>query len=182
MGNYYKIGYKGRDYVVNLDKVNTDKMLEDARRRFEEGRAKNAVANQLLQDTAARNNEGTAYEKAGREDEAIAIYEENIADGYPALHSFDRLMIIYRRRKDYYNEIRVIKKAIDVFSAENERMAATAVLIEPTKEAEITNALFTCEKVVGTHGFYCFSPYNIVAYRDRLWEVEKLLANQQEEK
>lgn len=174
MGNYYKIGYKGRDYVVNLDKVNTDKMLEDARRRFEEERAKNAVVNQLLQDTAARNNEGTAYEKLGREDEAIAVYEENIADGYPALHAFDRLMKIYRRRKDYKNEVRVIGRAIEVFFAENQRRADRAAEVEPQLADRIYDALLSCKKVMGSHGFYCFVPYDVSALYERLHKVEIL--------
>lgn len=176
-----KIQCCGREYVINLDRVNTDKMLEDARRRFEEAREKNAVANQLLRDTAARNNEGTAYEKLGRVDEAIAIYEENIADGYPALHAFDRLMKIYRRRKDYQNEVRVIGRAIEVFFAENQRRADKAAEDEPQLADRIYDALLSCEKVMGSHGFYCFVPYDVVSLRERLRKAEMLLAKQQEE-
>lgn len=175
-----KIQCGGRDYVINLDRVNTDEMLEDAKRRFEEARAKNAVANQLLQDTATRNNEGIAYEKLGREDEAIAVYEENIADGYPALHAFDRLMKIYRRRKDYKNEVRVIGQAIEVFFAENQRRADRAAEDEPQLADRICDALLSCEKVMGSHGFYCFVPYDVVALRNRLRKAETLLTKQQE--
>lgn len=55
-------------------------------------------------------------EATGCVEEAISVYEENIAAGYPAAHSFDRLMVLYRKAKDYKNEMRIIKKAIKVFA------------------------------------------------------------------
>lgn len=177
--DFLKLNIQGEDAVINLDKVNTEELLEEAKRRFEEARAKNTVAVQLLQDTAARNNEGSAYEKLGREDEAIAIYEENIADGYPALHAFDRLMKIYRRRKDYKNEIRVIERAIEVFFAENQRRADRAIEEEPQLKDTICDAALSCEKVMGSHGFYCFVPFDVVAMRDRLRKAEMLLSKQE---
>ena len=174
-----KLNIQGDDAVINLDRLNTDEMLEDAKRRFEEARAKNAAADQLLQDTATRNNEGAAYEKAGREDEAIAIYEENIADGYPATHAFDRLMKIYRRRKEYREECRVIRRAIEIFSAENQRRADRAAADEPTLTEEISEALLSCRKVMGSHGFYCFVPYDVTSMRERLRKAEMLLSKQE---
>ena len=68
--------------------------------------------------TAALNNKGIAFEKSGNINKAIKCYEENLLIGYPARHSFDRLMIIYRKLKDYDNELRVIEKAIDLFREE----------------------------------------------------------------
>lgn len=168
--------------IINLCRVNTDKMLEDARSRFEEARVRNAVSSKLLQDTAARNDKGIAYEKAGRVNEAIDVYEENIADGYPALHAFDRLMKIYRRLKNYENEIRVIERAIEVFSAENESRANRAKTDEPQLADRINLALQSCEKVMGSHGFYCFVPYDVVAMQNRLRKAKTLLTTQQEER
>ena len=58
-------------------------------------------------------------EKEGNIEAAIKKYESNIFDGcYQARHSFDRLIILYRKEKDYNNEIRVIKRAIEVFPGE----------------------------------------------------------------
>lgn len=68
---------------------------------------------------AERNNRGMQQEKTGDIDGAIALYEENISDTYPATHSYDRLMVLYRRRKDYYNELRVIESAIEKFTSFN---------------------------------------------------------------
>lgn len=172
------IKVQGKNQVISLDRLNTDKMLEDAKRRFEE--AKNAATDQLLQNTAAHNNEGIAYEKAGQEDEAIAIYENNIADGYPAIHAFDRLMKIYRHRKKYRDECRVIRRAIEIFTAENQRRAERAITDEPTRQKEISEALLSCRKVIGSHGFYCFVPYDVVALRERLRKAEILSSKQGE--
>lgn len=168
--------------IINLCRVNTDKMLEDARNRFEEARARNAVSSKLLQGTAARNDKGMAYEKTDRVNEAIDVYEENIADGYPALHAFDRLMKIYRRLKNYENEIRVIERAIEVFSAENESRANRAKTDEPQLADRINLALLSCEKVMGSHGFYCFVPYDVVAMQNRLRKAKTLLTTQQEKR
>lgn len=66
-----------------------------------------------------RNNIGIGYEKSANTQLAIDIYEENIKSGcYPARHSFDRLLVIYRKLKDYKNEKRVCKRAESVFKSE----------------------------------------------------------------
>ena len=70
---------------------------------------------ELFSKAVSRNNNGIELEKSGDIDGAIAVYEENIAEGYPASHSFDRLMILYRKRKDYDSEIRVILRTMEVF-------------------------------------------------------------------
>lgn len=71
-----------------------------------------------LHQTATNNNEGIAFEKQGDTASAIEVYEKNLEMGYPASHSYNRLMIIYHKEKRYEDEIRVIKKAIEVFSSD----------------------------------------------------------------
>lgn len=81
-------------------------------RRLAERKAKDKVLN----DCARLNNKGKEYEKAGKVTLAIRAYEKNIAgDCYPATHSFDRLMVIYRKQKEYDKELAVIDKALAVF-------------------------------------------------------------------
>jgi tetratricopeptide (TPR) repeat protein len=63
----------------------------------------------------ALNNKGIAYEKAGEISLAVETYEKNIQSDYPAHHSFKRLMILYRKDKDYGNEQRIILRALEVF-------------------------------------------------------------------
>lgn len=69
----------------------------------------------MLNKTAELNNRGIIYEKSGRISQAIKVYEECAALGYDATHAYDRLMILYRKAKDYNNEIRIIKRALEIF-------------------------------------------------------------------
>lgn len=130
---------------------------------------------------ATLNNNGIELEKSGLINEAISVYERNISGNcYPATHSFERLMIFYRKRKDFDNEIRVIQKAIYIFQKENERRASKAIIENPTKRNEINAALSTCEKVYGTIRssfgsiLYCFVPYDVNKYKKRLQKAIEL--------
>lgn len=97
---------------------------------------KRKEAEERLFRTAARNNAGIQLEKDGKTDEAIAVYEDNIKDGYPAYHSFQRLMIIYRKRKEYDNEIRVIQRGIEVFAPNTAGLEARLAKVLKLKEKQ----------------------------------------------
>ena len=75
-------------------------------------------AKERVTTTVALNNKGTEQEKSGDEESAIATYEECIKTGYPATHAYDRLLVLYRKRKDYINEKRICQLAIDTFKNE----------------------------------------------------------------
>ncbi len=62
-----------------------------------------------------RNLRGIELEKSGREDEAVRLYEENVKENSVGNHPYDRLAIIYRKRMQVDEEIRVLEKAIWVF-------------------------------------------------------------------
>lgn len=74
-----------------------------------------------LNETANNNNIGIDFEKKGNIPNAIEAYERNLEIAYPALHSYERLMILYRREKRYEDEIRVIEKAINDFSTKSHK-------------------------------------------------------------
>ncbi|MCF8020728.1 MAG: tetratricopeptide repeat protein [Vallitaleaceae bacterium] len=63
------------------------------------------------------NLKGQELEKAGNIEKAKKLYEENIAKDFDGNHPYDRLAIIYRKEKDYDNEIRVLEHAIKVFTS-----------------------------------------------------------------
>jgi hypothetical protein len=73
-------------------------------------------AEEKLYKTAELNNAGIEAEKNGNITLAISIYEENIKGESPASHSYDRLLILYRKDKRYDDELRVIKAAKKVFT------------------------------------------------------------------
>lgn len=62
-----------------------------------------------------RNLNGKELEKEGDIEGAIALYEQNVAEGFAGNHPYDRLAIIYRKNKAYSEEIRVLERAIFVF-------------------------------------------------------------------
>jgi tetratricopeptide (TPR) repeat protein len=62
-----------------------------------------------------RNLTGIELEKSGQVDEAILLYEANLRENCEGNHPYDRLAVIYRKRKQIDEEIRVLQKAIWVF-------------------------------------------------------------------
>lgn len=103
---------EGKDFieVPYQDYADARRIAGEIRRRDE-----------LMYRTVARNNFGHKSETNGRIEDAVAAYEENIAEGYAATFSFDRLMVIYHKRRDYANEVRVINRALEVFNAANHK-------------------------------------------------------------
>lgn len=123
----------------------------------------------IRQRTAYLNMLGVAYEKEGKIEEAITIYEENIKLRPVATHAYNRLIVLYRRLKDTESEIRILKHSLSVFLEENTKRAFDSMDKNPDKKEEIQNALITCSKVMGNSGTYCFIPYDdVLNYRNRL--------------
>lgn len=69
-----------------------------------------------LKDPADINLKALELEKQGDVDTAITLYEKNVSHRFDGNCPYDRLAIIYRKKKDYDNEIRVLETAIDVFT------------------------------------------------------------------
>lgn len=82
--------------------------------------AKYKVSEGKMEQTADNNNKGIAYEKEGDIPSAISMYEQNLDIGYPATHSYDRLMALYRKSGEKEKEKRVINIAVQVFSGIDE--------------------------------------------------------------
>ncbi len=59
-----------------------------------------------------RNAIGEQKESEGKFDDAIRVYEANVDEGANTLFPYERLAILYKRKKDFRNEQRIIKKAI----------------------------------------------------------------------
>lgn len=60
------------------------------------------------------NSRGLELEKSGSLSDAIDVYEQNIVpDAYLTRLPYDRLSVLYRKLKDYDNEIRVLTLAFE---------------------------------------------------------------------
>jgi hypothetical protein len=77
----------------------------------------------LLEAQTARNLEGLAAEQAGDAEQAIALYERNIAEGFPGDLPYGRLVALYERRGSLGDAERVLRRAIEVLSASSRRTA-----------------------------------------------------------
>lgn len=75
----------------------------------------------LLEAQTARNLEALDAEQAGRLDEAVALYERNVAEGFPGDLPYGRLVAIYERRAAFDDAARVLRRAIAVFEASRRR-------------------------------------------------------------
>lgn len=90
-----------------------------------------------------RNNAARLAEENENIDKAIKLYEQNINEDYADDFAFDRLMIIYRKQKQYKDELRVIKRGIDLFQ-ENMKQHLRQSLgrhVDGKKVEQISNAI-----------------------------------------
>lgn len=102
--------WSSNDYVEVSDSECREMMLRYERKQQDDKR---------LSKYVELNNEGILHEESGDVESAIKVYERNICPGcWPARHSFDRLLVLYRKKKDYGSERRVCLRAVDEFPEE----------------------------------------------------------------
>lgn len=61
-----------------------------------------------------RNLQGIEYEKASRTDDAIGLYEANVADWFDGSHPYDRLRILYKKSGKRDDAVRVCEAFVAV--------------------------------------------------------------------
>jgi tetratricopeptide (TPR) repeat protein len=68
-----------------------------------------------------RNLQALELEAEGRSDEAVALYEQNIADGFEGDWPYGRLVAHYERTGRLEEAQRVLERGIEVFTASTRR-------------------------------------------------------------
>lgn len=101
--NLYKEYPPGIRYNLLLHLATTKTKADD----FEEMMALRDAYSAIENIVVDRNLQGREFEKAGRVDHAIRMYELNVADQVDTPFPYDRLRIIYSKRKQYTEAIRV---------------------------------------------------------------------------
>jgi hypothetical protein len=76
---------------------------------------------ELADQQTRRNLEGLALEADGRTDAAVALYEQNIADGFEGDWPYGRLVAHYERIGRLDEARRVLERAIEVFTGSKRR-------------------------------------------------------------
>ncbi|MCQ2317807.1 MAG: hypothetical protein MJZ90_02640 [Bacteroidales bacterium] len=103
---------------ISVSRLRGYNMIAIPKDKWDEALTKKQVIdnnNWIIDETARLNNIGIAQEKDNDIDGAISTYETNIKLGGNALHSYDRLIILYHKRGDFENEKRIIKLKINKF-------------------------------------------------------------------
>ena len=72
------------------------------------------------------------------EQEPLDEYREQVKQGVFSTVPYDRLMIHYRKEKEYEEELKVIQKGIDVFKKFYANVQATAIKKQKSKIAELS--------------------------------------------
>jgi tetratricopeptide (TPR) repeat protein len=78
----------------------------------------------MLEAQTRRNLDGMDLEQAGQIDEAVALYEQNVAEGFVGDWPYSRLVAHYERARRYDEALRVLARAIEVARADRRRPAA----------------------------------------------------------
>ncbi|WP_281979217.1 hypothetical protein [Tenacibaculum mesophilum] len=79
-------------------------------------KSENQESDNYFSNQVDRNLKGKECEEKGEIESAIKEYEENLKEKFEGSHPYNRLAIIYRKNKDYDNEIRVLKSAIRIYT------------------------------------------------------------------
>ena len=165
-------------------------MEDEKEPTLEELRAKNKEWEEQFSAVMNHQGKGIALEKEKDIDGAISEYKQAIANGEKAtllslnnyLYSVERLMVLYRKIKDYNSEIAIIEKIIQIATEENLYRAEQAISANPERKEVILEAVETCEglynMVNGLKKFY-FYPHDVTKYKKRL---EKALTLQSKAK
>jgi hypothetical protein len=70
-----------------------------------------------LREQTARNVAGLEHEQRGEADAAITLYERNLAEGFPGDWPYSRLVLLYGKRGQPTEVVRVLERAVAVFGA-----------------------------------------------------------------
>ena len=87
---------------------------ENVKLSFEEKEASMKISSYLLDVMVDKNLNGKNLETQGKVNEAIALYEENISDLFDGSHSYERLRVIYTKRNQLADAIRVCRAYIEI--------------------------------------------------------------------
>jgi|GEM_PF-92051 len=117
---------KAKSYLVKAKKIANNQLVQALEKdinkiekpdiaEFAEEAEFELQNDNIFNKQVERNLKGKELEKQGDIEGAIALYELNIKEGFPGTHPYDRLEIIYRKQKNYEEEMRVLNRAIEVF-------------------------------------------------------------------
>ena len=107
------------------------------------------------------------------EEEPLEEYRKQVNQGVFSPLPYDRLMIYYRKEKDYAKELKVIKKGIDTFKKVYSKIQATAIKKQKGKIAELSRQFSKRAGLTDKQGNDAYLPEPLPRWLKRLSVVEK---------
>lgn len=130
---------------------------------------------EILDIMVYRNNKGIELEKKGDIENAIKLYEQNVADEFFGTYPYDRVAIIYRKRKQFDNEIRILKRKISIFGKINqERLHYFLEHCSKGYPKKLIEKAKSFKQIRDIKGRVVFDPYPIDDYQKRLKKAKIL--------
>ena len=112
-----------------------------------------------------------AAEAANDPTTAITLYQQALQMDTLQEYPYDRLMILYRKQKDYKNELRIIRSGIKAF----QNFYKTQTHTGSRKVAEISKKLSRSFGLIDKKGNAVYEPKPIPGWKKRIEVVEKRL-------
>lgn len=141
----------------------------------EEIRLHNRRLGEILDIMVNRNNKGIELEKKGDIENAIKLYEQNVADEFFGTYPYDRLAIIYRKRNRFDDEIRILKRKISIFEKINqERLHHFLEHCSKDYPKELIEKAKSFKQIRDIKGGVIFNPYPFDDYQKRLEKAKSL--------
>ncbi|WP_018615955.1 DUF2225 domain-containing protein [Segetibacter koreensis] len=114
--------------------------------------------------------EGKEAEGAQKLELAVEIYEKILKDDSLNTEAYDRLMIVYRKLKDYKNELAIVDRGIKAYQDYYNSKTSKS-----TKVIELSNKLAKSFGLIDKKGNTTYDPEPIGKWKKRRLGIEKRL-------
>ena len=112
------------------------------------------------------------------EEEPLDEYRAQVKEGVFSTLPYDRLMIHYRKQKDYPEELKVIKKGIDTFKKFYSNLQASSVKKQKSKVAELSRQFSKRAGLTDKKGNSTYLPEPLPRWIKRQSVVEQKIKKQ----
>lgn len=125
-----EITVNGRKYTFDpQDGIDIDKELREAKKEYEEIHAQNVEWERQAKELYKYQNAGIEAEKMKDIPQAVCSYEKAVEYGRSAskmksgqyYYSIERLLVLYRKKKEYDKEISLIRSALNESISDRDR-------------------------------------------------------------
>lgn len=109
------------------------------------------------------------------EEEPLELYQQQVQQGVISSLPYDRLMIHYRKAKDYAEELKVIIKGVDTFKKYYSNLQGASVKSKRSKIAELSKKISKSTGLTDKKGNEVYLPEPLPRWIKRQSVVEQKL-------